>query len=228
MSKAQAGAAPRRTGTQKKAAAGGGTAETRIRARNEAKILRAAVELFAAKGYDGTRFKDIAEGSGLPKANVYYYFPTKERIYTALIEEVIDGWDQAFEHIVPEREPREAIEAYVRAKLEYSRRHDAESRFFANEILRGARFLTRRHRRHVQEVTRERARVVEEWIRQRKMAPVDPPHFFMLLWSATQFYADFGSLAADTLCRRRLTRRDFAAAAQTITSVVLDGCCPRR
>lgn len=208
--------------------AGRGAAETRIRARNEAKILHAAVGLFAAKGYDGTRFKDIAEGSGLPKANVYYYFPTKERIYIALIEQVIDGWDQAFEHIVPEREPRSAIGAYVRAKLEYSRRHEAESRFFANEILRGARFLTRRHRRHMQEVTRERARVVEEWIRQKKMEPVDPRHFFMMLWSATQFYADFGSLAADTLGKRRLTRKDFAAAAETISTIVLDGCYPRR
>ena len=207
--------------------AGRGAAETRIRARNEAKILHAAVGLFAAKGYDGTRFKDIAEGSGLPKANVYYYFPTKERIYTALIEQVIDGWDQAFEHIVPEHAPRAAIEAYVRAKLEYSRRHEAESRFFANEILRGARFLTRRHRRHMQEVTRERARVVEEWIRQKKMEPVDPRHFFLMLWSATQFYADFGSLAADTLGKQRLTRKDFADAAETIATIVLDGCCPR-
>ena len=214
--------------TKTSADAGGRAPETRIRARNEAKILHAAVGLFAAKGYDGTRFKDIAERSGLPKANVYYYFPTKERIYTALIEQVIDGWDQAFEHIVPEREPREAIEAYVQAKLEYSRRHEAESRFFANEILRGARFLTRRHRRHMQEVTRERAQVVKEWVRRKKMAPVDPPHFFMMLWSATQFYADFGSLAADTLGKRRLTRRDFADAARTITTVVLDGCCPRR
>ena len=202
--------------------------ETRIRARNEEKILRAAVGLFAARGFDGTRIKDIAESSGLPKANVYYYFPAKERIYTTLIEQVIEGWDQAFEHIVPEREPREAIEAYVRAKLEYSRRHEPESRFFANEILRGARFLSRRHRRHMQEVTRERTGVVQEWIRQEKMAPVDPPHFFLLLWSATQFYADFGSLAADTLQKRRLTRKDYAVAAKTITAVVLDGCCPRR
>ena len=96
------------------------------------------------------------------------------------------------------------------------------------KILRGARFLTRRHRRHMQEVTRERARVVEEWVRLKKMRPVDPPHFFMMLWSATQFYAAFGSLAADTLGKRWLTRRDYAAAAQTITSVVLDGCRPRR
>ena len=199
--------------------------EPRIRARNEEKILRAAVGLFADKSFHGTHIKEIARVSGLPKTNVYYYFPTKECIYTAVIERLIEGWDRAFEHIVPEREPREAIAAYIRAKLEYSRRHTTESRFFANEILRGAQFLERRQRQHIREVTDQRAHVVEEWIRRGQMAPVDPRHFFIMLWSATQFYADFGMLAADVLGQRRLTRTDFDAAAETMTKVILDGCC---
>ena len=197
----------------------------RIRARNEEKILRAAVGLFADKSFHGTHVKEIARVSGLPKTNVYYYFPTKESIYTAVIERLIEGWDRAFEHIVPEHEPREAIAAYIRAKLEYSRRYATESRFFANEILRGAQFLERRQRQHIRDVTDQRAHVVEEWIRRGQMAPVDPRHFFIMLWSATQFYADFGMLAADVLNRRRLTRKDFDAAAETMTRVILDGCC---
>ena len=197
----------------------------RIRARNEEKILRAAVGLFADKSFHGTHVKEIAKVSGLPKTNVYYYFPTKESIYTAVIERLIEGWDRAFEHIVPEHEPREAIAAYIRAKLEYSRRYATESRFFANEILRGAQFLERRQRQHIRDVTDQRAHVVEEWIRRGQMAPVDPRHFFIMLWSATQFYADFGMLAADVLNRRRLTRKDFDAAAETMTRVILDGSC---
>ena len=197
----------------------------RIRARNEEKILRAAVGLFADKSFHGTHVKEIAKVSGLPKTNVYYYFPTKESIYTAVIERLIEGWDRAFEHIVPEHEPREAIAAYIRAKLEYSRRYATESRFFANEILRGAQFLERRQRQHIRDVTDQRAHVVEEWIRRGQMAPVDPRHFFIMLWSATQFYADFGMLAADVLNRRRLTRTDFDTAAETMTRVILDGCC---
>ena len=197
----------------------------RIRARNEEKILRAAVGLFADRSFHGTHVKEIAKVSGLPKTNVYYYFPTKESIYTAVIERLIEGWDRAFEHIVPEHEPREAIASYIRAKLEYSRRYATESRFFANEILRGAQFLEGRQRQHIRDVTDQRAHVVEEWIRRGQMAPVDPRHFFIMLWSATQFYADFGMLAADVLNRRRLTRQDFDAAAETMTRVILDGCC---
>ena len=208
-----------------RAEAGNDAPEPRIRARNKERILRAAVDLFADKSFHGTHVKEIAQASGLPKTNVYYYFPTKESIYTAVIERLIEGWDRAFEHIVPEREPREAIAAYIRAKLEYSRRHAAESRFFANEILRGAQFLERRQRQHIRDVTTQRAHVVEEWIRRGQMAPVDPRHFFIMLWSATQFYADFGALAADVLEKRSLTKRDFDAAAETMTRVILDGCC---
>ena len=206
-----------------KRADAGGT--PRIRARNEERILRAAVGLFADKSFHGTHMKEIARVSGLPKTNVYYYFPTKESIYAAVIERLIEEWDRAFEHIVSEREPREAIAAYIRSKLEHSRRYATESRFFANEILRGAQFLERRQRQHIREVTDQRAHVVEEWIRRGKMAPVDPRHFFIVLWSATQFYADFGMLAADVLNRRKLTRKDFDAAADTMIRVILDGCC---
>lgn len=206
----------------------GGTdrpSEARIRARNKARILKAAVRLFAAKGYDGARLGEIAEGCGLPRANLYYYFSSKEGIYTALIEQVIAGWDRAFEHIRADCEPRDAIEAYVRAKLEYSRTHSVESRFFASEILRGAKFLSHRHRRHMREVTDRRADVVREWISQGKLAPIDPHHFFIMLWSATQFYADYGILAAGILRRNRLTRDDFTDAAAAISAMLLDGCC---
>ena len=114
--------------------------EARIRARNKAKILKAAVELFSLKGYEGTRIAEISKASGLPKANIYYYFETKEAIYATLIDSLFAGWDKALEHIDAAREPEEAIRDYIRAKLDYSRKHLVESRFFANEMLRGGRF----------------------------------------------------------------------------------------
>lgn len=197
--------------------------EERIRARNEKKILKAAVELFSRKGFDGTRIAEIAEESGLPKANVYYYFTTKEAIYTRLIESLLAGWDKALEHISADREPREALAAYIAAKLDYSRKHVPESRFFANEMLRGGQFISRRQKRHMQEITRERAAVIEGWIEQGKIAPVDPNHFLIMLWATTQFYADFAAVTAVTLGKSRLRVADFEDARKTIVEVVLNG-----
>ncbi len=197
--------------------------EEHIRARNEKMMLKAAVELFSRKGFDGTRIAEIAQVSGLPKANVYYYFATKQAIYTRLIESLLAGWDKALEHISADREPREALAAYVAAKLEYSRKHTSESRLFANEMLGGGQFISRQQKQHVRAITRERAAVIQGWIKKGKLAPVDPNHFLIMLWATTQFYADFASVTAVTLGKGRLNGADFEEARKTIVEVVLNG-----
>ena len=56
------------------------------------------------------------------------------------------------------------------------------------------------------------------------MAPVEPRHFYIMRWSATRFYADCGTLAADLVGKRHRTRKDFDAAAETMIRVIPDGC----
>ena len=56
------------------------------------------------------------------------------------------------------------------------------------------------------------------------MDPVDPIHFFIMLWATTQFYADFDVLACNALEKRRLTRAEYDIAAETLTGIVLKGC----
>ncbi|MBF6240067.1 TetR/AcrR family transcriptional regulator [Nocardia otitidiscaviarum] len=50
-------------------------------------ILDAAEKLFAAQGFDATPTAAIAAAAGVPKGLVFYYFPTKEAILTALMTE---------------------------------------------------------------------------------------------------------------------------------------------
>jgi AcrR family transcriptional regulator len=204
-----------------KTAGAGLSPEVKIRERNERQILEAATVLFSRKGFQGTRTSEIAEAAGLPKANVYYYFSSKEQIYSAVIRHLIAGWDDALQQIRADREPAEALEAYVRAKLNYAWHNKEESRMFATEILAGAPFLSRRDREHMRDVTKERSEIIELWIRQGKLKPVDPRHLFIILWSSTQFYADFDKLACDALETNRLTAADLEKAAQTIVQTVI-------
>lgn len=194
-----------------------------IRARNVLKILTAAVEIFSRKGLDGARIVEIAKASGLPKGNVYYYFSSKEEIYNAAIDQLIHSWDDAFRHISADRDPAEAIEAYVRAKLDHAWQNAAETRLFANEILQGAEHLSLDAREHMRRVTAEKAGVIDTWAAAGKIVPVDARHLFILLWSATQFYVEFEALACDALDVRELSEADRAKAAKTITETILRG-----
>lgn len=194
-----------------------------IRARNVLKILTAAVEIFSRKGLDGARIVEIAKASGLPKGNVYYYFSSKEEIYNAAIDHLIHSWDDAFQHISIDREPADAIEAYVRAKLTHACENAAETRLFANEILQGAEHLSSEARGHMRRVTTEKAGVIDAWAAAGKIKPIDARHLFILLWSATQFYVEFEALACDALDVGQLTEADYSKAAKTITSTILCG-----
>ena len=205
-------------------AARGVSADTRIATRNKKAILEAAIGVFTKKGYDGASIAEIAKKSGLPKANVYYYFGSKETIYRTIIGDLIGEWDRALDQLTPEREPADAIAGYIRAKLDFSRKHAAQSRMFANEAVHGGRFITRKDRAHMLAVTLEKVKVFETWMASGKMNPVDPIHLFVMLWASTQYYADFDVLAQSHLETSRLRADDFDRAAETITAIVLKGC----
>jgi len=77
------------------------------------------------KGFDGTSIAEIGRG-GTAKANVYYYFKSKETIYQTIGRRPDGEWDKALAHLTPTR-ARRCARAYIRAKLDFSRRHTAQS-----------------------------------------------------------------------------------------------------
>jgi AcrR family transcriptional regulator len=52
-----------------------------------ADILAVAAGCFSTRGFDGTTTRDIATRVGITEAALYRYFPSKEAIYTAILEE---------------------------------------------------------------------------------------------------------------------------------------------
>ncbi len=54
------------------------------------KILEAAVQVFAQKGYHETRVDDIVAESKTSKGSVYFYFPSKQDIFLGLIDTFSD------------------------------------------------------------------------------------------------------------------------------------------
>lgn len=49
-------------------------------------IIETAEKLFAAKGFDGTSVRDIADAAGINVAMISYYFGSKEKLMEALFE----------------------------------------------------------------------------------------------------------------------------------------------
>ena len=54
------------------------------------RIVAAAAEVFADRGFEGARIDEIAERAGVNKAMLYYHVGDKERLYSAVLVESID------------------------------------------------------------------------------------------------------------------------------------------
>lgn len=73
-------------------------ANQRIREAQRAKILDAAMQVFARKGLAAT-MADVAAAAGVSQGLAYRYFANKEAIYHALIEQSVQLGNSAFQYI---------------------------------------------------------------------------------------------------------------------------------
>lgn len=83
------------------------------------RILAAAVEVFAAKGYHGAVVDDIVAASKSSKGAFYHYFPSKQGIFVALMDELASAVERGVEMaITPERGALKKVEAALRVVVE--------------------------------------------------------------------------------------------------------------
>ena len=171
-------------------------------------ILAAALELFSRGGVDGASLDSVAERALVSKTNLIYYYPSKDALYRAVLNNVLSLWLVPLEVIDPANPPEQAIASYVRQKIAFSRDHASASRLFCFEILYGAPVLGGRLREMLRPVMDEKARVFEHWIASGRMAKVDPYQFLYSLWATTQHFADFAT-QIEALSGRTLDDGDF-------------------
>ena len=165
--------------------------KSRIQTRNRETILNAALDVFSAQGFRGATLDQIAEASGLSKANLLYYFPSKEAIHNELLTALLRDWLEPLREMNPDGEPLAEVMGYMRRKLVLSRDFPRESRLFANEILQGAPRVRDALYQELRPLVEERARVIQAWMKKGLLAPCDPVHLIISIWAMTQHYADF-------------------------------------
>jgi TetR/AcrR family transcriptional regulator len=162
-----------------------------IREANQGLILEAAEKIFANSGFKGAATGDIAREAGIPKANVHYYFKTKEDLYREVLRHILNDWMSAASTFEAHDDPAEALRTYVTAKMEFSRNRPYGSRVWAREIMSGAPVLENFLGTTLKSWVKQRTLIIRKWIREGKINNIDPEALLFMIWSSTQHYADF-------------------------------------
>jgi AcrR family transcriptional regulator len=83
-------------------------------------ILDAATHLFASRGYQATRVADICTAAGVAKGLFYWYFETKESLFTELIRSMRQQLRRAQGAAMdPEADPVARLRAGVEASVRF-------------------------------------------------------------------------------------------------------------
>jgi AcrR family transcriptional regulator len=190
-----------------------------LEARRRAEILDVAGKEFAARGFAGTQVQAIADRLGVGNGTVYRYFPTKEALFLAAVEQGLAGLTAEMDAIVddPADDPVEQTRRAVRAYLRFFHRRPELAELFIQE-----RAAFPHHHRPLyfaqQDDDEHACQHAEFWNRLVASGKVRP-------MPAERFFAVIGDLLYGTILTNLLSGRpaDPDAQAEDVLDVVMNG-----
>jgi AcrR family transcriptional regulator len=177
-------------------------------------IIDATDSLLYRKGFNLMSFSDIAETSGIPRGNLYYYFKTKDEVLTAVIEHrlaqmrrMLHDWEQTFPT------PLERLQRYAQVpinELDNVIRFGCPMGSLNSELGKAQQEL--------QAVARQQLELFRKWLVKqfKQLNPnMDAKSLAMHLLVRTQGLALMAQVYAD----RTLVRREVEAIAEWLAGV---------
>lgn len=131
-------------------------------------IIRAATQEFMQKGLDAASMQHISEKAAVSKRTLYKYYPSKEDLYFALIDEVLDRVDEMYQiKFSIDVCVKEQFEAIVAKKIELTL---APSFINISRIIFGELLKGRAPKPEQMQRLNQSEMVLVEWIEQGQKA----------------------------------------------------------
>lgn len=101
------------------------------------RVLTAALELFAERGYDATSVNEVVVRAGVTKGAMYHYFTAKEDLLYEIYRGLLDQQLADLDRIVAERsDPAAALHAVIENLVTTTISHSREVTVFSRETSR--------------------------------------------------------------------------------------------
>jgi AcrR family transcriptional regulator len=186
------------------------------------RILRAAVNEFAAKGYSGGRIEAICASARVNIRMIYHHFGGKEGLYIAALEETLSGLrSEELKLDFEAAPPMEAMLQLFEFTYEHFAAHPRLISLLSGENLLKAKFLKRSKRTPVisSPVLTQLKKIIERGEAEGRFRPgIDPLQLYVLIVSLSYFHLSNGYtlsvifeqdiFRSDWLAQHKLIARD--------------------
>ncbi len=183
------------------------------------RIVDAAVEIFADKGFRAARVSDIARRAGVADGTIYLYFKNKEDLLLVIFEEKMALLLALLQQrLAASTDPIERIRLYARHHFQAIEEHPALAQVLQVELRQSHRFL----REYRPEMLWRYLDVFGELVREGQAAgqiraEIDP---FLAQWA---FFGALDEISIQWVLSRRRDRFNLDAAATLVVDMFLRG-----
>jgi TetR/AcrR family transcriptional regulator len=114
----------------------------------KARIIEAALTLFAEKGFSGTKTKEIAEASGTSEPLIFWHFKSKEEIYREALKTLFGGHPVLpdIEKKMAQKDDRAVFKELARHVIHHNREDPRIMRLAIFSALEGSHLAENVHR----------------------------------------------------------------------------------
>src|SRR5262245_9789969 len=81
------------------------------------RVMQVALQMFLANGYAGTSLKAVADELGVSPPALYWYFPSKEDLYSSVIEQAMQDFLSYVRDAITDSDPVFKLSQLVRAHV---------------------------------------------------------------------------------------------------------------
>lgn len=153
------------------------------------KILQAALEEFAERGFDGASIRDIAAKAGVIHGLVKYHFENKERLWRTAVDYLFER--QAEEMARPEEFDKlsfeEQMKNWLMRYVRYSAKYPEHARIMVQESMRDSERLRWAVEKHVMANHKRTAEIFNVWIADGLLPNISLQYLMPILAGAVQF-----------------------------------------
>jgi AcrR family transcriptional regulator len=147
------------------------------------RIVEVAETEFAERGFYGTSVRELATALGMPTASILHHYPTKEKIYDAVLANIASELGSVIgDALEGKANTRAKLRRLVIAFIEWTERFPARSRLLLRELMDNRGRVAAAKRMHLAPVVDRIAGLLDEGIATGEMRKVDP--FLATIWLA--------------------------------------------
>ena len=142
-------------------------AQLRSRGDGRELITTTALRAFAEYGYHGVSIRDIARAGGVSMSAMYHYFPSKQDLLYALLQNGVDNYHAIWRAALDRAgdDPLSRLDALVAATIEYRVHHKVESNLMLGESRNLDADLQEQLRMSQEDATQQLANIIAQGLR---------------------------------------------------------------